>query len=218
MRARERVPEAVRRQILLAIEDGWRTDGRSPSCRKVSAALGGQALSLIKHHVDALVRGGQLTPVDGSRGVLPVRPVELPLAGDIVAGSLLDDFDTGDMELLELETLTSALPGAQPPFKRGVFALRVRGDSMIDDGILDGGFALIAAGPTVAPGAIAVVLHRSANGGRGEVTLKHVDAGSEAVRLRPANPEYSVRVIARKEWDREWTAQGALVEVRRHYA
>jgi SOS-response transcriptional repressor LexA len=50
------------------------------------------------------------------------------------------------------------------------------------------------------------------------VTLKHVDVDADAVRLRPANPAYPVRVIAREEWDREWTVQGALVEVRRRYS
>jgi SOS-response transcriptional repressor LexA len=84
-----------------------------------------------------------------------------------------------------------------------------------NDGILDGDCALIAAGPTVAPEAIGVALHRSANGGYGEVTLNHIDVDGDAVRLRPANPKYSVWVIAREEGDREWTKQGALVEVRR---
>ena len=89
---------------------------------------------------------------------------------------------------------------------------------MIEDGILDGDYVFIAASPTAAPGAIAVARHRSANGGHGEVTLKHIAVEADSVRLRPANPAHSVRVIAREEWDREWTVHGALVEVRRCYA
>lgn len=140
------------------------------------------------------------------------------MLGAIAAGAPLDLFDTGDVDLLELETLARALPSKRQSLKQGVFALRLRGDSMMEDAILDGDFALIAATPTVAQGAIAVALHRSANGGHGEVTLKHVDVDADAVRLRPANPAYPVRVIARQEWDREWAAQGALVEVRRRYS
>jgi hypothetical protein len=44
MRAHERAPEAVRRRILHAVEDGWWTDGRSPSYRELSAALGGRCV------------------------------------------------------------------------------------------------------------------------------------------------------------------------------
>jgi repressor LexA len=143
------------------------------------------------------------------------------MLGEIAAGAPLDVFDTGDVELLELETLARALPGTpgtRPSLQQGLFVVRVRGDSMIEDGILDGDFALIAASPTVAQGAIAVALHKSANGGHGEVTLKYVDVGDDAVRLRPANPAHSERVIGREEWDREWAVQGALVEVRRRYS
>jgi repressor LexA len=210
--------EAVRRQLLRAVEDAWRTDGRSPSYRELSAALDGRALSLVKYHADVLVKQGVLRRVPGSRGLLLVRPAGLPMLGAIAAGAPLDVFDTGDVELLDLETLARALPGKRQSLTQGVFALRVRGDSMIEDGILDGDYALIAASPTVAQGAIAVALHRSANGGNGEVTLKHVDVDADAVRLRPANPAYPVRVIAWEERDREWTVQGALVEVRRRYA
>ena len=87
----------------------------------------------------------------------------------------------------------------------------------MSDGILDGDFALIAPSPTVAQGAIGVALRKSANGGHGEVTLKHVFVEADAVRLQPANPAHQVRVIPWDEWDREWTVQGALVEVRRRY-
>jgi repressor LexA len=171
-----------------------------------------------------LVKRGALRRAPGSRGLLPVRPAGPPLYGDIAAGAPLDVFevlevfDAEDVELLEVEQRARALLDNQRSLKQGVFALRVRGDSMIEDGILDGDYAFIAAGPTVAPGAIAVALHRSANGGHGEVTLKHIDVEADCVRLRPANPAHAVRVIGREEWDQEWTVQGTLVEVRRHYS
>jgi repressor LexA len=216
--ARQRAGDALRRQILRAVEDGLRADGRSPSYRELSATLGGRALSLIKHHADVLVRQGLLRRVAGSRGLLPARPVGPPLLGAIAAGAPLDVYDSGDVELLEVETLAPVLPGKRKASQPDVFALRVRGDSMVEDGILDGDYALIAPSPTVAQGAIAVALHQSANGGRGEVTLKHVFVEAEAVCLQPANFAYPVRVIPRDEWDREWRVQGALVEIRRRYA
>lgn len=141
----------------------------------------------------------------------------MPLLGPIAAGAPLDVFDSDDVELLEVDALSRALPGKRRSSQRDAFALRVRGDSMIEDGIFDGDCAIIAPSPTVAQGAIAVALHLSANGGRGEVTLKHVFVEADAVRLQPANPAFRVRVIPREEWDREWQVQGALVEVRRRY-
>jgi repressor LexA len=120
---------------------------------------------VVKHHVDVLVRQGLLRRERGSRGLLPTRPTGLPLRGPVAAGAPLDVFESGDVDLLELEAFIPPLPGTQQTFQLGVFALLVRGDSMIEDGILDGDYALIAPSPTVAPGAIAVALHRSANGG-----------------------------------------------------
>src|SRR5262249_42015685 len=215
--SRKHAGEATRRQILRAIEDGWQSDGRCPSYRELSAALNGRALSLVKHHIDVLVRQGLLRRLDGSRGLLPVRPVGPPLLGAIVADVPIGLFDTGDVELLEPDTLTRALPGKRQPPAREVFALHVRGDAMIEDGILDGDYALIAPSPTVAQGAIAVALQLSAHGGGGEATLKRVFVQTDAAHLRPANPAYPVRVILREEWDREWRAQGAFVEVCRRY-
>jgi repressor LexA len=88
---------------------------------------------------------------------------------------------------------------------------------MLEDGILTGDYVLIAYGPSVAQGAIAVAVHDLANGERGETTLKHVYVHADEVRLQPANPAYPVRVISREEWDREWRVQGAVVGSYRHY-
>ena len=87
---------------------------------------------------------------------------------------------------------------------------------MVEDGILDGDFVLIAPSP-VAQGTIAVAVHHSANGGRGEATLKWVYVYEDEVHLRPANPAYDTRVIAREDWDREWSVQGKLIGVYRRY-
>src|SRR5689334_5516387 len=147
LRAHERAPEALQGHILHVVEEGWRTDGRSPSYREMSAALGGRALSLIKHHVDALVGQGLLHRERGSRGLLPARPVGTPMLGPVAAGAPLDVFDSDDVELLEVDPLTRALPGERRTPQRNAFALHVRGDSMVEDRIFDGDFAIIAPTP-----------------------------------------------------------------------
>jgi repressor LexA len=206
----------VRLRILRSVEDGWRTAGRSPSYREMRAATGLHSLGHVKYHVDALVAEGLLRRLPGSRGLLPVRPSGLRILGTIAAGDPLDLFEEGEFELLRLPDQASVPSGHGLSHQRDTYALRVRGDSMVEDGILDGDYVLIAPSPVV-QGAIAVAVHHTANGGRGEATLKWVYVYEDEVHLRPANPAYTTRVIARQDWDREWSVQGKLVEVYRRY-
>jgi repressor LexA len=203
-------------RILGTIEDGWRTSGRSPSYREICATTGLASLSQIQSHVDDLVAEGLLRRLPGSRGLLPVRASGLPILGTIAAGDPLDLFEEGEYEMLRLPDQPSVFSGHGLSHQRDIYALRVRGDSMVEDGILDGDFVLIAPSPVV-QGTIAVAVHHSANGGRGEATLKWLYVYEDEVHLRPANPAYKTRVIARQEWDRDWSVQGKLVGVYRRY-
>jgi repressor LexA len=217
-RSQQQSVETLRLRILQAVEDIWRTEGCSPTIREIGAAVGIRAPSHIAYHVDALVEQGLLRRLTGSRGLVPTRPVGLRIRGTIAAGNPLDLFDEGEEETLELDALASALPGKRPLHERAVYALRVRGDSMVDDGILDGDYVLIAPSPAVIHATIAVAVHDSANGGRGAATLKWVFVYEDEVHLRPANAAYATRVVPREEWDREWRVQGTLVGVYRRYA
>jgi len=215
--SKQRSGEAVRLRILHAVEEIWRTHGRSPTIREIGAAVGIRTPSHVAYHVRALVAHGLLRRLPGSRGLLPARPAGLSIRGTIAAGSPLDLFDEGDFERLELDALTSALPGGRLPQQCEIYALRVRGDSMVDDGILDGDYVLINPNPTAVHATIAVALHDNANGGLGEATLKWVFVYEDEVHLKPANAAYATRVIRREEWDREWRVQGTLVGVYRRF-
>jgi repressor LexA len=210
--------DALRLRIMHAVEEIWRTDGRSPTLHGIGVAVGIRAPSHIAHHIDVLVAQGLLRRLSGSRGLLPARPAGIRILGAIAAGDPLDLFDEGDAESLELDALASARPGTGLSRQRGVYALRVHGDSMVDDGILDGDYVLIAPGPTAVHATIAVALHRSANGGRGAATLKWVFVYEDEVHLRPGNAAYATRVVPRKDWDDEWEVQGTLVGVYRRYS
>jgi repressor LexA len=209
--------DAVRLRILRAVEEISRIDGRSPTLREIGVAVGIRAPSHIAHHVDVLVAQGLLRRLSGSRGLLPARPAGIRILGTIAAGDPLDLFDEGEAELLELDALASARPGTGLSRHREIYALRVCGDSMVDDGILDGDCVLIARGPTAAHAKIAVALHRTANGGRGAATLKWVFVYEDEVHLRPGNAAYATRVVPREDWDEEWEVQGTLVGVYRRY-
>jgi repressor LexA len=148
-----------------------------------------------------------------SRGIASVLSSGLLIRGTIAAGDPLDLFDPGELEVLDLGEEVM-ITGAGSTASE-VYALRVRGHSMIEDDILDRDYVLIAPCRSVPNGTIAVALERSANGGRGAATLKRVFVERGHVRLQPANSAVATRVISRKEWDRDWEVQGRLIGVYR---
>jgi repressor LexA len=100
----------------------------------------------------------------------------LPLLGTIPAGPLTEALQ--DAETVETTDLL--------PHQEGDFLLRVRGDSMIGDGILDGDTVLLRPGVAWQPGEIAAVLV----GETYESTLKRIFPSGEKVILRASNPQY----------------------------
>jgi repressor LexA len=209
----------LRAKMLHTIEAYWREHGRPPTIREIGSAVGVKSTAHVAYHVALLEREGLLSREPGrSRGLLPTRPIGLRVLGTIAAGDPLEQFDTGESELLPLDQFATAMTSIPTPSDREIFALRVRGTSMIEDGILDGDYVLITPGSTVANGAIGVAIHNTANGGRGAATLKRVFIQSDGVQLQPANAELSARHIAKDEWNREWSVQGTVVAVYRRYA
>lgn len=222
--------DALRLQILEGIEEYQRAHGRPPTIREIGDRVGIAAPSHVRYHVTKLEEEGALRREPGSsRSLVSTRPIGMRVLGTIAAGEPIDLFDPGEPEWLELAELGRAMPSVASHARTGtgagataegedIYALRVRGTSMIDDGILDGDFVLIAPSPTVANGAIAVVLESRANGGRGAATLKRVFRRDDGVRLQPANAALRPRDIAPEKWDREWRVQGTVVAVYRRYA
>jgi repressor LexA len=102
----------------------------------------------------------------------------LPLLGSIPAGPLSEALADADMVLEERDLL---------PHRPGDFLLRVRGDSMIGDGILDGDKVLLRPDVDFHDGEIAAVMV----GADHEATLKRIFVQGEQVILRASNPRYS---------------------------
>jgi repressor LexA len=111
----------------------------------------------------------------------------LPLLGSIPAGALSEAV---------AQAVEIVAPGALLPHKPGDFLLRVRGDSMVGDGVLDGDLVLLRPGGDVAHGAIAAAYVGDAH----EATLKRVFFERDAVRLRASNPVYPDLIIPKDEW------------------
>jgi repressor LexA len=102
----------------------------------------------------------------------------LPVLGSIPAGPLSEAIAEAD-DVRE--------PGDLLPWRDGDFLLRVRGDSMIGDGIFDRDLVLIRPSAEARPGEIAAVQV----GDDHEATLKHVYVQGRTVTLRASNPQYS---------------------------
>jgi repressor LexA len=165
--------------------------GHQPSRAEVAEAFGYAFPSAVSKHVEALVRKGLLAADREKKR--NVRLTEtgwaainrspgrqgVPVIGAIAAG----------VPILASEQHAGYLKDIQP--SPGRFALQVRGDSMIDDGILDGDYAVIQAEGKVSDNQVAAVVVD------GEATLKRVRYYADRIELIPANAKYQPRIISK---------------------
>lgn len=169
------------RDILQFIRDFQKERGVAPTHREICDHFGFSSYGTVYKHLSLLEKKGLIRrDWNQKRGVeliekpVPETPVgvrELPLFGTIAAGQPLEVHQS-DETITVPERLTT----------RGEnFVLKVRGDSMMDDGILDGDYVIIARREQAANGEMVVA---NVNG---EVTLKRLYREGERVRLQPAN-------------------------------
>jgi repressor LexA len=189
---------AKQRELLLFIDDRLKRDGISPSFDEMREALELKSKSGVHRLISALEERGFIRrlpnraralevmklPETQSAKVIPLRPaapapandtVDLPLHGRIAAGTPIEALQG---------TETFAVPAALlGPGEH--YALEVSGDSMVDEGILDGDFALIRKSDTARDGEIVVALIDDE-----EATLKTYRREGRMIRLDPANSRY----------------------------
>jgi repressor LexA len=171
----------VRQAMIGFIEEFWACHGYSPSYDEIREALDLSGRSHVKHHLDVLEEAGRIerephTP-RGLRLVgLKPATFEIAMLGAIAAGEPLQIFDRpGDPV-----EITSAI--ADP--RKNLFALRVKGDSMVDALVSDGDILIVESQHEALRGQMAVVHLRE----RSEVTLKRFYPEGGRVRLQPAHP------------------------------
>ena len=153
--------------------------GRAPSLAEIAHAFGFASRNAAQKHVQALVADGLLELQPGrKRGLrLPGRPDQLPLPvlGQVAAGQPIGA-DIGSDELLLLDR---ALFAEKPDY-----LLRVKGDSMRDDGIFDGDLVAVRRASEARNGQVVVARID------GEITIKRLERGRARIRLLPRNPEH----------------------------
>ncbi len=184
--------------------------GYSPSYEEIAQGLQLASLATVHKHISTLEakqylkRGfNQSRSLDlGAKYFQEVRrvrtePAGVPLVGRIAAGAPVEAIE--QREALRFGDFTD---------NPNVFALEVRGDSMIDDHICDGDLALIERTSTARDGETVVALVRGA-----EATLKRFYREGDMVRLQPANAALEPIVVPAADV----AVQGRLLAVLRRY-
>jgi repressor LexA len=177
---------ARQRQILDIIDVSMRERGYPPSVREIGEKVGLTSPSTVHTHLASLQRLGFLrrdptkpraieVRYDPNSGAaVERRPVcHVPLVGDVAAGT----------DVLAQENVEELLPLPADFVGDGdLFMLRVRGDSMIEAGILDGDYVIAVQQPTATTGDTVV-----AGIPGGEATVKKYSRRGSKVTLTPAN-------------------------------
>ncbi len=194
------------RGILEFIEEQARTRGYPPSVREIGEAVGLTSTSTVHAHLSTLQRLGYLRRDPTKPRAIEVRydpasaaPVErrparhVPLLGDVAAGT----------DVLAQENVEEMLPLPADFTGDGqLFMLRVRGESMIEAGILDGDYAVVRQQPEARkgeivvagiPGEEATVKTYSRKGNK--VVLLPANSGMEPLELDPADVQIYGKVV-----------------------
>ena len=194
------------RQIYDYVCDFIERKGYSPSLEEIGRRFSLSSVATVHKHVSHLVAKGLLRRSPNvNRSIEPVEESAapsggrvLPLLGTVAAGTPIEAFDAGQTLMVPEEFV-----------RRGAdaYALRVRGDSMIDEQIRDGDFVIVEKRDPVENGEVVVALL----GGEG-ATVKKLYRESGRVRLQPANS--AVAPIVLDEGDLR--IQGVVVAVIRN--
>ena len=184
------------KQILEYIRKYIGKYGYSPTLGEIAEYLGVSSLATVHEHLQALVSKGIIRKFEGAvRGIEvldnqianELQSIELPVLGYIAAGQPI-------MPYTDPEATISVAPNSVPfSGKRKSFVLQVKGDSMIEDGILDGDYVIIEETTVAVDGTIVVALLDN-----GLATLKRYYKEPTRIRLEPANstmqPIYAIDV------------------------
>lgn len=195
------------RQILDFLTQYIEENGHAPTLVEIAKNLGVNSLATVHEHLQTLERKGLIKKSSGFKRSIElidkrigklVKGVELPLAGFIAAGAPIEPYTDPNATFAVSQNLIS-------PHKSS-YVLQVKGESMIDDGILDGDFVVIEETNQARNGDIVVAMIDN-----GVVTLKRFFREKDRVRLEPANstmqPIFSKNV----------TIQGKVTSVIRKY-
>lgn len=193
------------KEVLQFVSNFIERRGYAPSLEEIARALRLSSVSTVHKHLGNLQRKGLLAREwNRSRSLVVTPPpakagaVEIPLLGTVAAGEPIEAVPDPD---------TLSVP-ADLVGRRRAFALRVKGDSMIDEHICDGDIVVLEARETARPGETVVALIDGQ-----DATLKKFYRQGNRIRLQPANPDIAPIIVA----ERDLRIQGVVIAVLRSY-
>lgn len=202
--------ELTRRQaaILQFIIESIRDRGYPPTIAEIGEEFGITSTNGVNDHLIALKRKGYIARSSKARGIHVTEKAAaglyqnqvglLPLVGRVAAGQ----------PILAEENIEDHLPVSPALARRKAYCVRVNGDSMVDDGILDGDVIIVDLERSPRPGDVVVALVDD------EVTVKRYYLHGERIELRPANASMQPMVFPA----RSVQLQGVVVALQRTIA
>jgi repressor LexA len=196
-KAQKRVLDCIRRLL-------EETDGQSPSYEEIAACAGIATPSTVCVHVKNLESKGFLkTKFKSGRSIEilerqrrdPESVVQIPLVGRIAAGKPFEA-----VAVHESIALPASMVG-----KNETYVLKVEGDSMIDDHVMDGDLVIVEKRTSPREGETVVALIRNT-----DVTLKRYRRQGRKIRLDPANPAYQPLLLDEDEVEIQGVVVGLL--------
>ena len=210
--------EVMRQRIVRGIQELTTRNNRPPTNRELGEYLGGKSTGHIDYHLRILREQGVLIhDPKKSRGIMlrsaagrseaastpaaQPRMLRIPLRGRIAAGAPIEAIEDRD----EYVDIASSVPRGEE-----VFALRVKGKSMIEDLIDDNDIVVVRAQQTAQDGDMVVALLTNGPSEAGEATLKRFyrEKGG-LIRLQPANAAMQPIMVS----ERDVQIQGKVISV-----
>lgn len=171
------------REILDFLGGYIEKNGHAPTLVEIARHLGVKSLATVHEHLQTLQKKGLIKRSGGIKRSIEllekkvgriVQGVELPIMGFIAAGTPIDPYTDPNATFMVTPNLVSQ--------KKDSYVLIVKGESMIDDGILDGDYVVVEQTNEASNGDIVVAMIEN-----GVVTLKRFFREKDRVRLQPAN-------------------------------
>lgn len=174
--------------------------GYAPSLNEIKDALGISAVSTIHEHISNLVAKGFLRKIKGSARSLELikktlkASINIPLVGSIACGEPLEALEDSGIEVEIAQDKRFNV--------NELYALKAKGDSMIEEGILENDLLIIKKQSWASNGDTVVAIIDD-----NEATLKKFYKEKDKIRLQPANPNY--KAIFRREVE----VRGVVIKV-----
>lgn len=194
-------------EILKYLQEHIRDRGYAPSFEEIAEHFTFQSLATVHEHLTNLERKGYIHRTHNESRAIEVLPpkgqagaTEIPILGKVAAGTPIESIMNGE---------TISVPDTLLPRRGPNYALKVQGESMIEDHIMDGDFVVVHGKQAAENGEMVIAL---VNGAEATVKRFYREPGGW-VRLQPANATMSPMRFQ----ERDVLIQGVVVGVIRKY-